>query len=463
MIKNNRQYRITVAEARRFEEALGELRSSDPLTEWSDVEASAVESQLASLRKEIEEYEQLVSGAQRTIEVDSFSELPLGLIRARIASGLSQRDLAERLGLKSQMIQRYEATEFAGASFSRLREVADALGVRISQRIDLGDRDLDRDELRRRLREAGVATQLLDRRILPIQSNTAGTYEAAEVAERVFQLNSATSDEGRLPAAAGFKMPERVSVSYLEGYVQYAAYLSHLLIRATPDLHRSANLPNEHTDLRSELLAASGGVVEFEGAVRWFWDHGVAVLPLADPGAFHGAFWRIDHRDVIVLKQANRLPSRWLFDLLHEYSHLTRTSEPGALVIDTNEDSTTDGVDPEEEVRANRFAGDVLLGGNAEALALEAVGLSSGKLERLKRSVPKVANSHGVNVADLANYLAWRLSMQGENWWGAASNLQPPGPDPWLAARDELLLRIDPYHLDATDQAILARALEEAT
>lgn len=463
MIKNSRQYRITVAEARRFEEALGELRSSDALTEWADVEVSAVESQLASLRKEIAEYEHLLSGAQRIIEVKTFSELPLGLIRARIASGLSQRDLAERLGLKSQMIQRYEATEFAGASFSRLREVADALGVQISQRIDLGDRDLDREELKRRLREAGVATQLIDRRILPIQATTAGACEASEVAVRVFQLDSETPDEDRLPAAAGFKLPERVSASYLEGYVQYAAYLSHLLIRATPDLRRSENLPTKDTDLRSELLAASDGVVEFSGAVRWLWDHGVAVLPLADPGAFHGAFWRIDNRDVIVLKQANRSPSRWLFDLLHEYSHLMRTSEPGALVIDIDDGSTTAGVEPEEEVRANRFAGDVLLGGDAEGLASEAVGVSAGKLERLKSSLPKVASSHGVNVADLANYMAWRLSMQGENWWGAASNLQPPGADPWLAARDELLSRIDPSHLDATDQSILTRALEEAT
>ncbi len=32
------------------------------------------------------------------------------LVQARIASGMSQTDLAERLGMKPQQVQRYEAT-----------------------------------------------------------------------------------------------------------------------------------------------------------------------------------------------------------------------------------------------------------------------------------------------------------------------------------------------------------------
>ena len=59
----------------------------------------------------------------------SIYELPAGLIKARIAAGLSQRELAERLELKAQQIQRYEAEGYASASFQRLCEVAHAVGL----------------------------------------------------------------------------------------------------------------------------------------------------------------------------------------------------------------------------------------------------------------------------------------------------------------------------------------------
>jgi transcriptional regulator with XRE-family HTH domain len=53
--------------------------------------------------------------------------MPRALIRARIASGMTQEGLALRLGLKGQQIQRYEATEYESASFARTRKVGQAL------------------------------------------------------------------------------------------------------------------------------------------------------------------------------------------------------------------------------------------------------------------------------------------------------------------------------------------------
>ena len=53
------------------------------------------------------------------------------------AAGLNQRDLATRLGLKEQQIQRYEATHYAGVSLERIQAVAEALGVQIHERVIL--------------------------------------------------------------------------------------------------------------------------------------------------------------------------------------------------------------------------------------------------------------------------------------------------------------------------------------
>ncbi len=58
-------------------------------------------------------------------------DLPKTLISARIASGMTQKGLAHRLGIKAQQIQRYEATEYESASFARIRKVVQALGLRL--------------------------------------------------------------------------------------------------------------------------------------------------------------------------------------------------------------------------------------------------------------------------------------------------------------------------------------------
>src|SRR6266699_5176748 len=128
MIKNERQYRITKAKDEKFENTLAQLAETTedrkhihPLLRKA--EEDALRSQIAELHAEIEEYEILKSGKYNTFKLETFEELPRVLIKARIASGLSQKDLAERLGLKEQQIQRYEATEYASASFDRLKEI----------------------------------------------------------------------------------------------------------------------------------------------------------------------------------------------------------------------------------------------------------------------------------------------------------------------------------------------------
>lgn len=140
MITNERQYRITRKSALSFTRAIKEFdASSDERTDVHakllEAEREAMESQLADLREEIEEYEQLKSPDLSVISVASFEGLADGLIKARIAKGLSQRALAKRLDLKEQQIQRYEAERYASASYQRLCQVVRALEVRIEVEI----------------------------------------------------------------------------------------------------------------------------------------------------------------------------------------------------------------------------------------------------------------------------------------------------------------------------------------
>ena len=135
VITNERQYKITRKRAAGFARAIEEFDARS--RERTDVhprllraELEGLKSQVADLRAELDEYEQLKSADLPAISVASFDELASGLIKARIAAGLSQRALAERLSLKEQQIQRYEAEGYASASFRRLCEVSNALGAR---------------------------------------------------------------------------------------------------------------------------------------------------------------------------------------------------------------------------------------------------------------------------------------------------------------------------------------------
>lgn len=139
MIANERQYRITRAEAERFEEALAQSDESisdlDPRLHRAMREG--LESQLQELREQLAEYEALRAGRVTVLELSSLKELPEALIRARIASGLSQKQLAARLGMKEQQLQRWEATRYAGISLERIQAVAEALGVTIREEVIL--------------------------------------------------------------------------------------------------------------------------------------------------------------------------------------------------------------------------------------------------------------------------------------------------------------------------------------
>lgn len=138
MITNERQYRITGAQLEKLKEAIDTFnikavakRTKSKILAKAELEA--LESEYVILSSQLHEYETLKSGAIEILKAYSLEELPSILIRARIVKGLSQRQLADTIGLREQQIQRYEAEEYASANLRRLAKVANALGLSISE------------------------------------------------------------------------------------------------------------------------------------------------------------------------------------------------------------------------------------------------------------------------------------------------------------------------------------------
>jgi ribosome-binding protein aMBF1 (putative translation factor) len=139
VIANERQYKISKAQLHRFESALdpetGYTPSPGVDPRMKGVMDAALESQAETLRDEIKRYEDLRDGRVDHREIDGLRDLPTALIEARIAAGLTQKALAERLDVKEQQIQRWEANLYSGVGVERLQEVADALGMTVRETV----------------------------------------------------------------------------------------------------------------------------------------------------------------------------------------------------------------------------------------------------------------------------------------------------------------------------------------
>jgi transcriptional regulator with XRE-family HTH domain len=484
MIKNERQYRITKAQIDKFVSATEQLASQSNSRQQvhpilQKAQADALKSQLAELRRETEEYETLKSGQRAILELNSLEELPRALIKARIAAGFSQKELAERLGLKEQQIQRYEDTEYTSASLARLLEVSEALGIKVREDVFLPTSQVSLTNLFNRLQQVGIDRNLVLGRFLPQleaaslqieklteEQENSLVFRLAILLQRVFKLTLAeifSSSTLQLNTAAigtaRFKVSARTDERRLSAYTVYAHFLALLLLDATSDLPKKV-IPTNAKEVQEAIISTYGSVT-FENTLRYVWSLGIPVLPLKDSSAFHGAFWRVGGRNVIVLKQQTSSTARWLFDLLHELFHASREPNLDERTVVEAEETAIERRKSQEETEVNLEAGNVVLDGRAEELAQMCVDAAKGSVERLKKVVPQIANREKVSVASLANYMAFRLSIQEINWWGAATNLQATDQNPWQIARDFLLEQSNFERLNEVDRNLLLQALSD--
>jgi len=79
------------------------------------------------LEEEVEAYERLKRGDLG--ELDNLHGLGRTLVALRIALGLTQRQLAERLSVNESQVSRDERSEYQGITVDRASRILDALGV----------------------------------------------------------------------------------------------------------------------------------------------------------------------------------------------------------------------------------------------------------------------------------------------------------------------------------------------
>ncbi len=138
MIRNQKEFDEALRRVRADEEFMAEQRKA---LESMGLSAEEVERGMqpamsfhCQLLEEVDWYTRV---RQRDFEtIHSLTVVGRLLIAGRIANGLSQKDLAERLGVAEAQVSRDERNEYHGITVDRAQRIFDALNEKISMTLD---------------------------------------------------------------------------------------------------------------------------------------------------------------------------------------------------------------------------------------------------------------------------------------------------------------------------------------
>src|SRR5271155_3849852 len=139
MIRIESEYKEAVGRLAEEQKRLSEHRARLKEAGLSEEEIKRVidpmESFHLQLREEVESYERLKR--QEFDELDNLRGLGHLLIALRIAQGISQRELARRLGVHESQVSRDERNDYFGITLERAMKVLDALNARLRTKVEI--------------------------------------------------------------------------------------------------------------------------------------------------------------------------------------------------------------------------------------------------------------------------------------------------------------------------------------
>lgn len=362
MISNERQYKTSKRQLVRLRQAIRDFDLAAVAEQvgssvLATAELQALRSEEEVVSSQIAEYEELRSGAVTKLTASSLEEIPRILIQARIAQQLTQRELAERIGLKAQQVQRYESSEYRSASLQRLFQIARALELSISRIA----------EFRPGLAVPAEAPAALDWSRFPVKEmyrrqwfeDFSGSLEAAlreaDVLVRSFVERVVTE-----PATALLRQRIRADSSS-DQYALLAWQCRVLALGDRADIGAEFSDQTLDAEWISKLVRQSrepDGPVRARAMLR---DVGIALVVQAHLPKTHldGAALLYRHRPVIGMTlRYDRLDNFW-FVLLHELFHVIKHLGKGKLR------SIFDDLDaaPEEKIErdADEATGEALI------------------------------------------------------------------------------------------------------
>lgn len=138
MIRNEREYREAVERVAQEKDRLARQEAELAAMGFGPEEIARALAPMRSFHQQLEEeitsYERLKRG--EFDEIENLRGLGQLLVSLRIGKGLTQRQLAERLGVHETQVSRDERNEYHGITLDRAAKILDALGAHVRTRVE---------------------------------------------------------------------------------------------------------------------------------------------------------------------------------------------------------------------------------------------------------------------------------------------------------------------------------------
>lgn len=395
---------------------------------------------------------------------------------------IKSKELAKRTNLTPQTITRIERGH-TDPSFSTLQKILRSMGYNLK---DLAEYDNNTEfsneksykNLVKKIAQLGIDPSFINKRIIPPNIITEINQRAKEIPElllnevasyvnfvfgwereQVWKDKSLEIKKGAYNLAY-FKRPKNLTNNQVFAYANYAYCLAKIVVKASTNVIRK-QYPENLNEVKNSLVEQNN-VIDLESVLTYIWELGICVLPLSDSGIFHGASWNIDGKHVIVIKNKYYNHARWMFDLLHELYHVfVHLEDDNSSVLELTAMDPFSNQDLVEESEANNFANLILLDSRAEELVQKCIEEAQWKIENLKGLIKRISIAEKVRADVLANYIAFRLTQQNQNWWGTANNFQQTNPSPYIIALEFLQKKISQSNLSQMEKNLLTMAMAE--
>ncbi|MCD8182560.1 MAG: helix-turn-helix domain-containing protein [Bacteroides sp.] len=147
VIRNKKQYTATLKQLQSLLEDIADteqILKQRPEDIQLKLQLSTFKKGAKKLQNIMDEYERLTSEQLASLTFDSLKDdMNKAIISFRIASGISQKELAKNMYIQEQQIQRYEQNDYLSASFERILQLLDVLEVQIILRKDFNKQQIN--------------------------------------------------------------------------------------------------------------------------------------------------------------------------------------------------------------------------------------------------------------------------------------------------------------------------------
>jgi HTH-type transcriptional regulator/antitoxin HigA len=348
----------------------------------------AIRAEQSELEALVSAYEKAKDGDFEHLERRAGNEPGLSLIVARIARNLTQKELARKLGLKEQQIQRYEADRYNSISLANFRRIASFLGVRWE--ITLSDwfgggwsiaRDVSVAEVKKILKHARANGWFDDDDLTPLADEESINYLQRYVSDHILKygspsllrtgLNVQDHSEDLLLVAWKARVTRRAEQIIATHHVSYRSRDLTWLLELV-----ALSRYNDGPARARELLLSKGIVLVAEPQIQ-----GMKV---------DGAAFLLEGVPVIGLTLRRDTVDGFWFTLLHEVGHVILHYRAGLMVgfFDDTDASSADEVEQE----ADEFASNILI-------PEERWKRSPARISKTPAVVERFANDLGINPA----------------------------------------------------------------